>query len=189
MEAPPTVPVGSIVAFAGGLDEPWLESQGWLYCDGTVLEQAQYAALYSVIGGNYGAGDGTFFLPDLRGRFTRGADLGAGRDPYAQTRGACQNGGQSGDSPGSLQGSHTAVPANPFLPFDADDHLHIVPHVPYSAIGLAAAGSHYALWSDSSAQTDTAADHTHNVTGGDDESRPVNKYVYFLIKFEDGGDD
>lgn len=43
--------------------------QGWLPCNGQILNTNQYAALFSLLGSVYG-GDGrtTFALPDLRGR-------------------------------------------------------------------------------------------------------------------------
>lgn len=49
---------------------PWAwEMRGWLPCRGQLLQIHQYAALFSLIGLNYG-GDGknTFALPDLRPR-------------------------------------------------------------------------------------------------------------------------
>lgn len=44
--------------------------KGWAMCNGQMLEIAQNAALFSLLGTTYG-GDGrtTFALPDLRGRF------------------------------------------------------------------------------------------------------------------------
>ncbi|MCI1780211.1 MAG: tail fiber protein [Bacteroidales bacterium] len=43
--------------------------KGWAYCDGSLLLINEYAALYSLLGTNYG-GDGreSFALPDLRSR-------------------------------------------------------------------------------------------------------------------------
>ena len=43
--------------------------EGWHFCDGTILQIAQYQALFTLLGDFYG-GDGraTFGLPDLRGR-------------------------------------------------------------------------------------------------------------------------
>lgn len=43
--------------------------KGWMPCEGQILSIAQYSALFSLLGSNYG-GDGktTFALPDLRGR-------------------------------------------------------------------------------------------------------------------------
>ncbi|MGW0995742.1 phage tail protein [Streptomyces sp. NPDC002523] len=178
------VPVGSIVAFAGELDTPWLASQGWLYCDGSELDQGQYPALYSAVGGNYGAGHNTFNLPDLRGRFTRGVDLGAGRDPYVHTRSPSNNGGLPGNNPGSAQAYSTALPTTSFTSDNTGDHTHAVPHLPTSKEGLAVAGGHYGIWPDDDTSTGSDGDHTHTVgSGGDAESRPVNKYVYFVIKF------
>lgn len=48
---------------------PNLVPSGWHLCDGSLLPISSNAALYSLIGTNYG-GDGrsTFALPDLRGR-------------------------------------------------------------------------------------------------------------------------
>jgi microcystin-dependent protein len=54
---------------------------GWLLCDGSAVSRVTYSALWAVIGGTYGAGDGstTFNLPDLRGRVPVHPDAGAGR--------------------------------------------------------------------------------------------------------------
>lgn len=74
-------PPGTVVAFAGagsGGNPP----AGWLWCDGRAVSRTTYASLFAAIGTAWGAGDGmmTFSLPDLRGRFLRGVDLGANRD-------------------------------------------------------------------------------------------------------------
>ncbi len=47
---------------------------GWLLCDGQQVSRTTYALLFSVIGTNYGTGDGstTFTLPDFRSRFLYG---------------------------------------------------------------------------------------------------------------------
>ncbi|WJW80502.1 tail fiber protein [Bartonella sp. TP] len=67
---------GTILSFAG-LKPP----QGWLFCDGSMLESAKYPQLYKIIGQNYGGGEGSkFALPDLRGVFIRGFDSGRGLD-------------------------------------------------------------------------------------------------------------
>ena len=43
--------------------------QGWMICDGSVLQISQYPSLFAAIGDTFG-GDGhtTFAIPDLRGR-------------------------------------------------------------------------------------------------------------------------
>lgn len=58
-------PVGVIEQY-GGATAP----EGWLLCDGSAVSRTLYDALFTAIGTNYGAGDGssTFNLPDLRGR-------------------------------------------------------------------------------------------------------------------------
>lgn len=63
------VPVGSITAF-GGSSAP----TGWLFCDGSLVSRATYAALFAIVSTTFGAGDGvnTFQLPDLRQRFPMG---------------------------------------------------------------------------------------------------------------------
>lgn len=104
--------VGTIVPY-GGPSEPG-ESKpdeskpkppdGWLWCDGASLDRGEYPDLYHAIGTNFGAPDETHFnLPDLRGRFVRGVDHGAERDPDASKRGPSVEGGNIGDHVGSLQ--------------------------------------------------------------------------------------
>jgi len=55
----------------GGTADP----EGWMVCDGRELSRGQYSDLFTSIGTNYGAGDGstTFNIPDLRGNFARGS--------------------------------------------------------------------------------------------------------------------
>jgi microcystin-dependent protein len=70
------VPVGTIIMFGGYPPIAATPPAGWLFCDGSALSRTTYAALYAVIGGLYGAGDGstTFNLPDFRAR----APIGCG---------------------------------------------------------------------------------------------------------------
>jgi|APGre2960657404_1045060.scaffolds.fasta_scaffold00017_53 microcystin-dependent protein len=69
--------VGQVVHFAMSA-----APTGWLKCNGAAVSRTTYAALYAAIGTAFGSGDGstTFAVPDLRGRFLRGLDDGAGRD-------------------------------------------------------------------------------------------------------------
>lgn len=101
---------GAIVAFGGSVSEaadggPPSAPPGWLLCDGSAVSRSTYAALFAAIGINFGLGDGinTFNLPDLRGRFLRGADRGAGRDPDIASRAPSSQGAPSGDVVGSTQ--------------------------------------------------------------------------------------
>lgn len=56
--------IGEIRLFAGNF-----EPNGWMFCDGRVMDIATYDVLFNLIGTTYG-GDGvsTYNLPDLRGR-------------------------------------------------------------------------------------------------------------------------
>jgi microcystin-dependent protein len=101
--------IGAVIAF------PFItEPAGFLYCDGRTVSRTTYAELYSSIGISHGIGDGstTFNLPDYRGRFLRGVDGIAGNDPDVLAR-TSTNGGNSGNSAGSVQGdgygTHTHI--------------------------------------------------------------------------------
>jgi hypothetical protein len=71
------VPTGTINAFGGNA-----APTGYLLCNGAAVNRDTYADLFAVIGTSFGAGNGvnTFNLPDLRGEFLRGVDLGRGVD-------------------------------------------------------------------------------------------------------------
>jgi microcystin-dependent protein len=65
-------PSGTIAAFAGAL-----APTGWFLCDGSVVSQTTFAALFAIIGTTYntgGEGAGNFRLPDFRGRIPVGLD-------------------------------------------------------------------------------------------------------------------
>jgi len=64
------VPTGTILDFAG-VTPP----SGYLVCNGQTVSRTTYAALFAVLGGTWGGGDGstTFHLPDLRRRVAVGS--------------------------------------------------------------------------------------------------------------------
>lgn len=70
---------GESIMFSGPVEKI---PAGYLVEDGAAVGRVAYATLFAAIGTIYGAGDGatTFNLPDSRGEFWRGLDLGAGRD-------------------------------------------------------------------------------------------------------------
>lgn len=65
------VPVGTILDFAGSS-----APNGYLLCFGQNVSRTTYARLFSIIGTQFGVGDGstTFGIPDLRGRTVFGLD-------------------------------------------------------------------------------------------------------------------
>lgn len=70
---------GESIMFSGPADKI---PAGYLIEDGAEVGRVAYATLFAAIGTTYGAGDGatTFNLPDSRGEFWRGLDMGRGVD-------------------------------------------------------------------------------------------------------------
>lgn len=172
------VPVGTIVAFAG-----LVAPDGWLICDGSTKSRTTFADLFAAIGTSWGAGDGsTFHLPDLRGRFLRGVDAGAGRDPDVLTRTASNAGGNTGDAVGSLQSGATAMPNAAFATQSSGSHSHSG-----NAGNSGGAGAARPLVGFNSAaatyNTNGTPNHSHTITGGDSETRPINVNVHWIIKY------
>ncbi|MBK8396742.1 MAG: tail fiber protein [Leptospiraceae bacterium] len=152
--------VGTISAY-GGSSAP----TGWLLCDGTSVSQTTYADLYAVIGCNFGCSGANFSLPDLRGRFLRGRDGGAGRDPDSGSRTFMSTGGNTADNVGSVQVD------------ELKSHNHGI--MPSNGI---TSGS---CWWDG---TGGFADCTQPATlfvlsRGGNETRPVNAYVNWIVKY------
>lgn len=61
----PLMPAGSVIIWSNGATP-----DGWLECDGTAVSRTTYAALYAILGTDYGIGDGstTFNLPNTQDR-------------------------------------------------------------------------------------------------------------------------
>jgi microcystin-dependent protein len=94
------VPVGSV--FASALPTA---PTGYLICNGDPVSRTTYAELFAAMGTTHGQGDGstTFNLPDYRGRFLRGVDGSANRDPDKAARTVMATGGTTGNNVGSVQ--------------------------------------------------------------------------------------
>ena len=185
------VPAGVILAF-GGATAP----TGWLLCEGALVSRTTYANLYAAILNAHGSGDGTttFALPDYRGRFIRGRDGAVTRDPDRAGRTAANTGGNTGDNVGSVQVNAAARPTTAFTSgaMSANStHSHVQQFT--SAGGGTPVGwggnSTFSTWAAgtvnntnmSSAMADIS--HTHTITaGGDNETRPLNAYVNYIIK-------
>lgn len=103
--------IGTVTIFAGNT-----APNGWLFCQGQLLDINQYTDIYLVIGTTYG-GDGqyTFALPDLRGRVAISAGQAPGMNAY--TLG--QDGGNeqivvtAGQLPHTHAVSNVDIPAPP----------------------------------------------------------------------------
>lgn len=168
----PMVPVGSVIAYAGNVTA-LQQLEGWFPCDGRELNRLNHIELFEAIRyANGGDGSTTFKLPDYRGYFLRGVDQGAGNDPDAATRTAPPNVGNCCDAPGSLQQMATALPVSPSKPF-----IVTIPHLPQESKHVnedKISGHRMMKWNGNTATTE--------FSGGAVETRPINNYVYFIIK-------
>ena len=155
-------PVGSILAFAA-ITAP----SGWFTCDGSTVSRTTYANLYSVIGDAHGNGDGstTFNLPDYRGRFLRGFDDTANRDPDKASRTAMNTGGNTGNAIGTVQveqlKSHTHSTS-------FTDGTGGANGVPRPTSGLLALDFPFSV---------------NTTSTGGNETRPINAYVNYIIRY------
>lgn len=200
------VPPGTVAAYAGELDgnpgqvdaagnpPKHLPPPGWLWCNGGSVSRTQYAALFGVIQAKYGSTEvvNSFNLPDYRGRFLRGTDSGAGRDLEVAVRIASGPNGNTGDAVGSVQDWATGRPKTAFKL--ALDGVHNHADGSFSRLlALTSGGNNTAHDLDAtsgepnlftSGELKNAPPHTHALDdGGDKETRPINVYVNYIIKY------
>lgn len=180
------VPVGTVVAYAGLIDEDpdqakarrqVLAAQGWLVCDGSTFCQSEYPALATALGNSYGnAQDGQYFLPDYRGMFLRGVNggrQGPDNDPGAAQRTGSGPGGQgnTGDNVGSLQTCQ----------FQEHEHQYTAGTTPGAFEPGGSTGVASTVQSTTTAVVCASGDPASTQCFGA-ETRPLNLYVYYLIK-------
>ncbi len=180
-----TAPVGTILLFAGNLDDQVLANQladaGWVALRGQTVNRTQYPLLFAqVVRICQGpAGDraaqvyqpdptsGSFILPDLRGDFLRAAD----------GRNFC----------GEELDYLTARPVTTaFTTNNTGSHTHTAP-IPndWDDSGIIHAAGHDLTRANPSAPplSQSAGSHSHSIAGGGDaESRPRNLSVEYLVK-------
>jgi microcystin-dependent protein len=184
-------PTGSIQPHAGGT-----APDGFLVCDGTIVNIADYPKLYAAIGTSWGYGlnDGlTFHLPDLRGRVLRGQDQGVGRDPDAASRTAANAGGNVGDNVGSVQGEATkknGLTASTSSSTSGDashSHSSDIYRYPFGG-GSVGANRYLDVNTGNGVASISGGNHSHSVTStttinqGDAETRMINANVNYVIK-------
>jgi hypothetical protein len=158
-----------------------------MICQDTTLAIASYTKLNENLGGSWGTSGGNLKLPDMRGRFPRGVDSGAGNDPGGRT--AIAAGGNVGDAVGSVQdhqsGSHWHGTGN-FTQAGNDDWFSVY------RPGWNAGETYTSRWvagesggaSISTISTATWGTGTSDVIqdGSPAENRPKNANVYFVIR-------
>ncbi|MXP50702.1 tail fiber protein (plasmid) [Pantoea sp. Eser] len=152
---------GQIMMWAGTLSNI---PAGWTHCDGSLLSTSSYSELYKIIGNSFGVNPptGQFYLPDLRGRFVRGVDSNAGRDPDIGTRTDMQNNSIQSSSVGSIQ-SHAF-----------QNHTHAYNVFP-DGDGNIASGRYWACGTTQTSPVDSAKFSTST------ETRPINAFLYYII--------
>ncbi|MGB3618849.1 MAG: phage tail protein [Catalinimonas sp.] len=184
------VPAGTIVAFAGPREAVPL---GWLVCDGAHLDGSDqtHATLFGAIGYTWG-GDSTsgFRLPDLGGYFLRGVTEDSTRDYGLSDRYKSLDGNEqvTDAGVGSYQLDATALPRSRVFTggtTSSGAHVHPIGENPFPnrrPYGTLASGGE---GSERQFRSNEAGNHVHGVfinRGGDRETRPVNAYVYWIIK-------
>lgn len=168
------LPVGSIISYGGDTSAI---PNGYLMCNGLSLDTGLYAPLFAAIGYNWGGSLASFNLPDLRGKFIRGTDLGAGNDPDAASR-------TGGDNVGSMQVDATSLPNTNFTTNTTGAHTHTYKSWDGNNTDLDFSGG-----ADDArtvtANTGSSGNHSHSITGGgDNETRPINANVNFIICYD-----
>lgn len=162
--------------------------------------------------GGYGTGDGstTFNLPDYRGRFIRGRANGSANDPDRASRTAANTGGNTGDAVGSVQtnstkangvalsgtttfatSAHTHGPGNyrarialsgSAIYMERDTAASYNPTQQSSLTVAAGSGSQTVGATLGGASDVPSATGTVSLSAGDNETRPLNAYVNYIIK-------
>jgi hypothetical protein len=178
------VPAGTVVAFAGSVDAI---PNGWMLCDGRELSRSEYSTLFYAIRTAHGAGDGstTFRVPDYRGYFLRGVDHGTGRDPDSATR--TSRGTLSPQQVGSVQDDATRIPGNLRVrQGGAHSHQYTYTknhHHTGTRIDRYDDGGDGLYEQTVPGTTSSGGVHSHGLIGGDQETRPKNNYVNWIIKY------
>lgn len=146
--------------------------EGYLVCDGSIVNIADYPKLYATIGTAHGHGnnDGlTFHLPDLRGRFMRGKDAGAGRDTDAGVRTLPNAGGNTGDNVGSVQDNNVRA------------HTHNY-NGNYAGDGSVGGGNGLPMYDPSNVFGNITRLVANVTNGAGSDTRPVNVNLKYIIK-------
>ena len=166
-------PPGSIQAFGGPNVPP-----GWLLCDGRAISRENSPALYAAIAetfGNGGDGAGPLFnLPDLRGVFIRGA------------AGLADPGGAR--AVGSRQDWSTGFPRNGLRTDTTGQHTHSLNNGWAGGWGGGNGGAgRFRVDANNPANAwgwglSESGSHSHTISGGDAETRPVNVALHYIIK-------
>ena len=195
------MPVGTVLPYAGSS-----APSGYLFCDGTAYLRTTYAALFGVLsttyitqvnpttGSSWADPGGTYFrVPDLRGTFIRG--VGTPYQGDAVTLGGWQT-GKTAVKPDGVTGLTNAASSLTGSTASDGSHNHACGVTAERVNPGASGGSGLRMWESSPTthvNTDTTnSTHSHSLSSGgaaaqsisgDNETRPHNKGLNYIIKF------
>jgi phage-related tail fiber protein len=156
---------------------------GYLKANGAAVSRTTYATLFSAIGTQFGAGDGstTFNLPDLRGEFVRGLDDGRGIDA-GRTLGSTQTDQNKQHNHGGATSTETLEGELRKIAETWNDHG-TATGVFSKVTGFNAGKTPEHPDSSNSGGIDFDATHSHTISNdGGTESRPRNIALLVCIK-------
>ncbi len=169
------IPVGTVIASVlNPTNFSHYYGEEWVIADGRELNTRS----------GYFKITGKAKVPDLRGRFIRGMDLGANVDS------------EKGRVVGSYQKDSTKLPNKAFKLENTDDHYHLQGYDATAIsgkFGVADAGKHAGRYEHSpdasaagnkSSKTSNSGGHTHLISGGDLETNPKNIALFYYIKID-----
>ena len=175
------VPTGVVLPFAGSS-----APAGWLLCSGQEISQTTYAGLYAVLSTAYNlqinpttgiAWDtptaGTFRVPDYRGSFLRGVGTALNKDATTLGGHQVEKTAKNGLSNGTSTISGTTSVITPNSAQDTADQANST---------FAAPGFRAKVWNAANAAIGVTGTAAAQVITGDNETRPLNKGVNYIIK-------
>ena len=124
---------------------------------------------------------GTFNVPDLRGRFLRGVDGNAGRDPDAVNRLASKSGGNAGNAVGSSQTDAFQGHGHLLLINDAPvNSIQFVPYLPVVGGTESPGGGSLPV---KDLKIGGPRENGSGIPRNSTETRPINANVRYIIKY------
>jgi microcystin-dependent protein len=143
-------------------------------CENQTFAISQFAKLYENLGTSWGESGGNINIPDLRGRFPRGVDGAANRDPDKATRTEANTGGNTGNNVGSVQ-EHQV---------NSHKHGYIRSFIGQSNVLFHANNNTISTGLDNASIVGVSDPNNGMQLEGGNETRPKNANVYFVIRVE-----
>jgi microcystin-dependent protein len=178
LEAAFAQPSGTIVAFGGPKTKV---PAGWVLCDGRLYDRtnATYRSLFNAIGVSWGGDGGNkFAVPDLRGQFLRGVSGDSKVDPDSASREKSRpdlnSSGNGGNAVGSKQASQVGRHSHPLTNLGFRNDNLSGGRRDFGGAEFTQFDAHQGL---KDITTLLKVEDLNN-----SETRPVNAYVYFIIK-------